>query len=209
MPSPIRPVPLFLPPAPMSLRLLAAICDFMLIGLTCLFFIGKLWMPIYATDAMLEFNCLLDTYMPNLLQGQWEPLLEQIKNSPSLLNLFQSIDHLIFINTWIYYAVNACFLRGGTVGKEIFNLRVLSIYNLQPQPIINRIIRAGLLSFCLLTAWPFLMVMTGCFMAINKLHRGFHDQLCQTYVVRCSALEQMKSQIVKAVQQAVDADKSA
>lgn len=209
MPSPIKPIPILLPPAPLGLRLLAASCDFILIGLFCLFTIGKLWIPMYASDAMLEFSWLLDTYVPDLLQGQWEPLIGHIKNTPSLLNFFQSIDHLIFINTWIYYALSGCLLQGGTIGKEIFNLRVLSIYNLQPQPIFNRIIRAGLLSFCLLTAWPFLMVITGCFMAINKLHRGFHDQICQTYVVKCSVLEHMKNQIVQAVQQAVDADKTA
>ncbi len=197
-----------LPPAPITQRVLAVLCDALLILLLCSFVIGKIWLPLYFTEALLQFQSILETYAHQLNHGQIIEFFQQFKNNEPVLQMFQSIDRWLFLITWAYYSINAGFFQGGTIGKQIFNLRVLKIHHLQPLTLIDSILRAGLLTFFFFTAFPLLITFSFFFLCLNPLHRGFHDWCCQTYVVNCSLLEQIKGQISDAVRSTTQSEES-
>lgn len=197
-----------LPPAPIAQRVLAVLCDFLLLFLLCSFLIGKIWLPLYFTEAFLQFQSILETYTNQLAHGQIIEFFQQLKNNEPVLQMFQSIDRWLFFITWGYYSINAGFFQGGTIGKQIFNLRVLKIHHLRPLSLIDGIVRSGLLTFFLFTAFPILLTFSFFFLCITPLHRGFHDWCCQTYVVNCTLLEQMKGQIRDAVRSATQSEES-
>ena len=62
---------LILPPAPVGKRILATFCDLILIFFLSLFVIGKLWIPIYHADVIVQFKLLLLEYAEQLQSGQF------------------------------------------------------------------------------------------------------------------------------------------
>ena len=198
----------FLPPAPITQRMLAMLCDLILLFLLNVFIVGKLWLPLYHAEAMMQFQTLLETYSLQLLQGHVGGFFAELKNSPELLHMFQSLDWLLFWLAWGYYAVNGCFFRGGTLGKQIFNLRVLKLPQLKPLSFFDNIWRSGTFIFFLLTGFPFLAALDFFWACVHRQHRGLHDLCCQTYVVNCTLLEQIQGQIGEAVRAVVQAEKA-
>lgn len=198
----------FLPPAPITQRMLAMLCDLILLFLLNVFIVGKLWLPLYHTEAMAQFQILIETYSLQLLQGHVGGFFAELKNSPELLHMFQSLDWVLFWLAWGYYAVNGCFFRGGTLGKQIFNLRVLKVPQLKPLSFFDNIWRSGTFIFFLLTGFPFLAALDFFWVCVHRQHRGLHDLCCQTYVVNCTLLEQIQGQIGEAVRAVVQAEKA-
>ncbi len=195
---------LILPPASIGKRILASVCDLTLIFFLSVFIIGKLWIPIYHADVVIQFKLLLLNYSEQLYAGKFLEFFNEINSNKAILDMFINIDHILFFTTWIYYALNGMFLQGGSLGKQIFNLRVLKITTLKLPSYGESVLRSGMLTFFLFMAWPFCMVLNLCFVCLNKMHRGFHDWFCQTYVVSCEVLEQIKEKIISSA----NADKS-
>lgn len=187
---------LILPPASIGKRILASVCDLTLIFFLSVFIIGKLWIPIYHADVVIQFKLLLLNYAEQLQSGKFLEFFNEVNSNKAILDMFISIDHILFFTTWIYYALNGIILQGGSLGKQIFNLRVLKVTTLKLPTYGESILRSGILTFFLFTAWPFGMVLNLCFVCLNKMHRGFHDWFCQTYVVSYEVLEQIKEKII-------------
>lgn len=184
-----------LPTATMSQRLLAILSDLTLVFLLALFIIGKLWMPRYYADALFQFRILWETYASQLNAGQFSEFLKQVSNNANIMNMFASVDHLLLIITWSYFTVNALIFRGGSLGKQIFNLRVLKVTDGLPLSPMDCFLRSGILTLLLLSFWPFLMCFNLCFMCVDVMHRGIHDRICKTYVLNFRALEQLKMKL--------------
>lgn len=189
----------FLPPAPITQRVLAAACDLILLFLLNVFLIGKLWLPLYHAEGMIQFRLLFETHAPQLLQGQASALLAELKTAPEALKMLQSLDWVLLWIAWGFYGINGCFFKGGTLGKRIFNLRVLKLPQLKPLSFFEHFWRSGMVIFFLLTGFPFLAMLDFLWMCFHKQHRSLHDWCSQTYVVNCTLLEQIKGQIGEAV----------
>ena len=90
----------FLPPAPITQRMLAMLCDLVLLFLLNIFIVGKLWLPLYHAEAMAQFQILIETYSLQLLQGHIGGFFAELKNSPELLHMFQALDWVLFWLAW-------------------------------------------------------------------------------------------------------------
>ena len=189
---------LILPPAPVGKRILATLCDLTLVFFLSIFIIGKLWIPIYHADVIIQFKWLLIEYSEQLRTGQFLEFFNQINANKAMVDMFMSIDRILFCIAWFYYSLNGIFLQGGSLGKQIFNLRVLKLSTLKFPQYGECILRSGILTFFLFSVWPFGMCFNLCFICLNKMHRGFHDWFCQTYVVSYEILEQIKEKMLSA-----------
>lgn len=186
---------LMLPPANMGKRVGATFLDLTLVFFLSLFIIGKLWIPVYYADVIVQFKILLESYAESLKAGQFVEFFNALNTHKPIIDMFTSIDRLLFLITWGYYILNALFLQGNTLGKQVFNLRTLKLSNLKPLTLWDSALRSGILTFFLFTAWPFFMVFNLCFICINKLHRGIHDCFCQTYVVCYNVIDTITDQV--------------
>lgn len=195
MSSQLNVLQLMLPPAQMHRRLLSAILDLVLVFFLSLLIIRKFWIPMHCSDGVIQFRMLLDHYMPQLSSGEFSEFLKQVNGNTIIIDMFASIDRLLFLITWFYFSLSAWFLKGGTLGKQIFNLRVLKITTFKAPPLGDSILRSGIFAFFLFKAWPFFMCFNLFFMCINRMSRGIHDWLCQTYVVNYDVLEQIRGKI--------------
>lgn len=192
---------LVLPPANMGKRIGATFLDLTLVFFLSLFIIGKLWIPVYYADVIVQFKILLESYAETLKAGQFVEFFNALNTHKPIIDMFASIDRLLFLITWGYYTLNALFLQGNTLGKQVFNLRTLKLSNLKPPTLWDSILRSGILTFFLFTAWPFFMVFNLCFICINKLHRGIHDWFCQTYVVCYNVIDTITDQVRQSIMQ--------
>ncbi len=192
---------LILPPAPVGKRILATLCDLILIFFLSLFVVGKLWLPVYHADVVIQFKLLLLEYTKQLQAGQFLEFFNQINTNKAIVDMFVSVDRILFFIAWAYYSLNGIFLQGGSLGKQIFNLRVLKLSTLKFPNYGESILRSGILTFFLFSAWPFGMCLNLCFICLNSMHRGFHDWFCQTYVVSYEVLEQIKEKMLSAANQ--------
>ena len=187
---------LILPAAPVGKRILATLCDLVLVFFLSVFVVGKLWLPIYHADVVIQFKLLLIEYTEQLHAGQFLEIFNQLNNNKAIIDMFVSVDRLLFFIVWAYYSLNGIFLQGGSLGKQIFNLRVLKLSTLKFPNYGESILRSGILTFFLFSAWPFCMCLNLCFICLNGMHRGFHDWFCQTYVVSYEVLEQIKEKML-------------
>ena len=192
---------LMLPPANIEKRVASTCLDLILVFFLSLFFIGKLWIPIYHADVIVQFKILLESYTGQLQAGQFIEFMNELNRHKPIIEMFASIDRLLFLITWGYYSLNALFLQGNTLGKQVFNLRTLKLSTLKPPSLWDSILRSGILTFFLFTAWPFFMVFNLCFICINKLHRGVHDWFCQTYVVCYNVIDSITDQVRQNIMQ--------
>lgn len=188
-----------LPPSNLGKRVFASVLDLLLVFFLGLFIVGKLWLPVHHADVIIQFKILLETYAQQLQAGQFSEFLDQINANKPILEMLVSVDRLLFFVTWGYFAINALILHGSSIGKQVFNLRVLKITTLKTPTVGDCILRSGILTFCLFGIWPFFMICNLCFMAIHPLHRGIHDWLCQTYVVSCDIMDDIAEKVKQAV----------
>lgn len=208
MPSQILKIlQIMLPPANMGKRVFASVLDLLLVFFLSLFIIGKLWLPVHYADVIIQFKILMETYAQQLQAGQFSEFLNQINANKSILEMFVSVDRLLFLVTWGYFAVSALMLRGGSLGKQIFNLKVLKITTLKAPTVSDCILRSGILTFFLFCAWPFFMIFSFCFIAIHPLHRGIQDWFCQTYVVSCDIMDDIAEKVRQAVKEHAEQNK--
>ena len=177
-----------LPSANMGKRVFATILDLLLVFFLSLFVVGKFWLPVHHADVIVQFKILLETYAQQLQTGQFTEFLNQINANKPILEMFVSVDRVLFLVTWCYFGISGLFLHGATLGKQIFNLKVLKITTLKTPTASDCILRSGILTFFLFSAWPFFMIFNLCFMAIHPLHRGVHDWFCQTYATAMLSL---------------------
>lgn len=189
-----------LPPARMGRRVIAVLLDLILVFFLSLLIIGKILIPLRYAEGFMQFRLLLDAYMPQLTAGQFSELLKQMNEHSIIVDMFASIDRSLFLITWAYFSLSALFLKGSTLGKQILNLRVLKLPDFKIPTLLDSILRAGAFSFFLFTAWPFFMCFNLFWVCINALHRGIHDWFCQTYVVDCDVLGQIKDKIQEQIQ---------
>ncbi len=192
---------LMLPPANVGRRLFANILDLILVFFLSLLIIGKFLIPYQFTDTIIQFKFLLEASAGYLQAGQFSELLSQINENKNILDMFLTMDRWLFFITWGYFVVNGICLKGGSLGKQVFNLRVLKVSTLKPLDLWDGIFRSALFTFLLFTAWPFFMCINLFFICLHSMHQGIHDRFCKTCVVSCDVLgqvaQQLKSQAVQ------------
>ena len=189
-----------LPPAKLGYRILATLCDLSIIILLNCFIIGKWWLPTYHPDVVLQMRLLLETYAPQIQAGNFTAFIQQVSQSKELVDAFLVVDRILFFVTWLYYTLNAFYFKGGSLGKQIFDLQLFKLSTLRAPGKRDYILRAGLQTLCIFTLWSFLMCFNLCLMCLNPMRRGLQDWICNTYVVHYSAAERVREKLKQLAQ---------
>ena len=170
------------PPAPIVRRTLAAICDCTLL---CL----PLWtILIYKADVM---EPLWQWFKIELSSGQTgDGSFAEVMVLNRIQATVQASFWITILVMWGYYGINGCIFQGGTIGKKIFNLRVLKLPQLKPLSLLDNIFRSGVFTFFLMIKIPLLLPLDFLWMCFHKQHRSLHDLCCRTYVISCKIAEQ-------------------
>ena len=170
------------PPAPIVKRTLAAICDFTLLYLPT-------WMVlIYKADVI---EPLWQLFKIELSQGQTgDGSFAEVMLLNRIQTTAQASLWIIILITWGYYGISGCIFQGGTIGKKIFNLRVLKLPQSKPLSFLDNIFRSGVFTFFLMIRTSLLLPLNFLWMCFHKQHRSLHDLCCRTYVINCKTAEQ-------------------
>jgi|GEM_PF-5334046 len=90
---------LMLPPANIEKRVASTCLDLILVFFLSLFIIGKLWIPIYHADVIVQFKILLESYTGQLQAGQFIEFMNELNRHKPIIEMFASIDRLLFLIT--------------------------------------------------------------------------------------------------------------
>lgn len=104
------------------------------------------------------------------------------KMSPQLKEMIQSSQTIIIFVFWAYFALSEILLKGGSLGKLVFRIRVVNARTLQPPGLFDSILRSGLKTFSLL-AWFPVFTLNFFIMFFTKKAQAGHDLLSRTIVI--------------------------
>jgi len=83
---------------------------------------------------------------------------------------------------WAYFFVSESLMRGGSLGKATFGIRVISLRSGSPPTALEAALRAAAKAFCFLDPRIFLPINL-LVMAFNSQRRSGHDLMARTVVV--------------------------
>lgn len=156
-------------------RIVAFILDLLLVMAITLAVIGFFIIPRYPS-AVTEFR-RLTTESSEIRKDLMK------KMTPQLEEMLEVGHMTILLIFWIYFSASEIFMKGGSLGKAIFSIRVVNEKTLDPPGIFDSIIRSGIKSFSLLAWTPVLTVNYLIFFFTKKGQAG-HDFLSRTIVIQ-------------------------
>lgn len=104
------------------------------------------------------------------------------KMSTQLKEMIQASQTIIIFIFWAYFALSEILLKGSSLGKLIFKIRVVNATTLQPPGLFDSILRSGLKTFSLL-AWFPVFTINFFLMFFTKKAQAGHDLLSRTIVI--------------------------
>lgn len=104
------------------------------------------------------------------------------KMSSSLREMIQASQAIIVLIFWAYFTMSEILLKGSSLGKLIFKIRVVNAVTLEPPSIFDSILRSGLKTFSLL-AWFPIFTLNFFLMFFTKKAQAGHDFLTRTIVI--------------------------
>lgn len=157
-------------------RIMAFILDLVLIGSFTLMFLSTFIIPQKYPGTLAELKELSaqDDKFSNDIVAKMSPHLKD------MLEISQTITILAF---WFYFAISEILLKGSSIGKKIFSIRVVNQVTLAPPSAFDSIFRSGLKTFSLLAWFPFFMINFFLIFFTKKGQAG-HDFLSRTIVIQ-------------------------
>lgn len=114
------------------------------------------------------------------------------KMSPQLKEMVQSGNTIVVLLFWAYFTMSEILLKGSSLGKLIFRIRVVNASTLAPPSMFDSILRSGLKTFSLLVwvpipilnlVFPIFTLNYFLFFFTSKAQAG-HDLLTRTIVIQ-------------------------
>jgi uncharacterized RDD family membrane protein YckC len=185
------------PAAPLHWRTLAYLCDWLVATLAIVALFK--WV---LTDTYSEALPALKTWLAQV----WESYLAQIqsRNRPEdlarTLAVIRAMPEsvaefsrlVVIVQTlffWGYFFVSEFFSHGTSLGKRIFNLRVVNTADFAPPNVVNSLLRSGWKSIFFCSANP-LLLLIGAIDAhvplFNRRRQSWHDMITHTEVIDAS-----------------------
>jgi uncharacterized RDD family membrane protein YckC len=180
----VKPPILTFIPAPLNLRLGAAICDLLLIGLVVFFFFSRIYLPSNFPEAGEVFRewqeALMEEQEREVLPEESVARMENLP--PELTEVIVAAFKVLFLGFWLYFSLSEYFFRGITLGKRMFSLRTLSRVGGGPALFFACLLRGGVKTALLLAYAPFLWLL---FLTVffNRFRLAPHDYVVKTQVV--------------------------
>lgn len=177
-----------IPVAPLHWRLLAAVMDGVLLFFFVLFLLTKVLLPMQYPAAYTEFREIFVSHVDETRLAQEEkrerPPLPDISDNVQITEMVSYGMQVAALCALVYFVACERFLQGGSLGKSMFRLRVISLRTGRRPSIWESFLR-NLIKICALVM-PLLWINYLVALA-NKMHRAGHDLLSQTIVVSDTA----------------------
>lgn len=181
------------PPIPARLfyRCVAFTLDVVLIGAFVLMLLQTYLIPTHIPNAEKEFLEFIETFQQYQEEGKE---LSYTDVSPTINKLMGYMFGTFIISYWLYFMMTEWLMRGSSLGKKVFSLRVVSHKpNAPPPSFLESIIRSGIKTLSLLACMvlpsifalnPLAFLAANYFIVFFNTHRkAGHDYICRTYVV--------------------------
>lgn len=156
-------------------RIVAFGLDLLLVIAITLLVLGFFVFPHYP-GALQEFGGLAH------VEGKTQKELIE-KMSPALKDMIQVGHTVAILIFWVYFGGSEILMRGGSLGKAVFSIRVVNDVTLKAPGVFDSIMRAGIKTFSLLAWTPILMINFFLFFFTKKGQAG-HDFLSRTVVIQ-------------------------
>lgn len=167
-----------MPPARLSLRVVALLMDAVILFLVSNFIILKILWPEAHPGALAEYNLWFEALLNSLSNKTPLPAM-----NPSLLDALNEAYSVQIIVSWVYFAIGESFFNGASLGKRTFRLRTVSTVTLGPTSFFTGILRAAMKTLLLFYLFPVLLTANLIAMRFNKRRQSGHDLLSRTAVV--------------------------
>lgn len=167
-----------MPPARLSLRIVAFLMDAVILFLVSNFIILRIIWPEAHPGAMAEYTAWFEAFTSSLSNRESLPAM-----NPSLLDALNDAYSVQIIVSWLYFAIGESFFNGASLGKRTFRLRTVGTVTLGPAPFFTGILRAGMKTFLLFYFFPILLIADLIALRFNKRGQTGHDLLSRTAVV--------------------------
>lgn len=182
-----------IPVAPMHWRMLAFLLDGVLIGLFAILLLSKVLLPQYHPVGYSEYITLIETRVAEFEKAQQEgaatPLLFPAPDefSEQVHEMLFYCMEIVALCLLVYFVLCEQLMGGGSIGKSMFRLRVISLNTGRPpnvwESFLRGIIKASLLASLLLPLLSLLFVVSYLLPFGNRMRRAGHDWLAHTLVV--------------------------
>lgn len=179
--SPVSIIPI----APMHWRILAFLLDGILVTLFAALLLTRVLLPEYHPVGYSQFYTLMSEHMEATMQaqaaGEAAPKLPDLAEQGDAINAMLNYGVEIFaLCALVYFVFCERFMAGGSVGKTMLRLRVISLNTGMPPTIWESFLR-GLVKVCPIVVPLFFVSYLLPF--ANRMRRAGHDWLARTLVV--------------------------
>lgn len=167
-----------IPLAGRGVRVIAGILDFIVIYLVTVGLVTRYFWPKYYPD-------LLPEYMKWQEMAAKDPgAIQTMEASPMMIEGVFFALVVISVITWFYFVFSEVAMKGSSLGKSVFGLRVMSLRGTPPNAL-EVGLRASIKAMCFLffLPMPLLLPMNILLMLLHRQRRAAHDFVAQTVVV--------------------------
>ena len=132
--------------------------------------------PNYQDVMQVQGQALVDQFKEAMATGQYS----ELKVSEEYLDLAGTTITTLFLVLATYFAASEIFLRGATLGKRVFGLRVARWSTGAPPLVLESMSRSIFKATCLI--WPWLLLADIIPLFFRATRRAGHDYLARTIV---------------------------
>jgi uncharacterized RDD family membrane protein YckC len=180
----VSPLTLIEPPASLVQRTLACSLDIILAFALIWMLLERFILPLYDASLFLEFKQILYAHQQELSQSAHAFNLRNLPPFPlTVQKLILYAQGMVLLMLWLYFAGVDIFLQGRSVGKRVFQLKVVNLWTFKEPTLLEYASRSMVKAFCCTVAFPVLLIVNCLSLFFNKQSRMGHDLIARTIVV--------------------------
>lgn len=174
-------------PAPFWLRGLAFVMDVTLVLAFGMMLLHVYLLPENHAGGYAKLQELFGDYQAEVAEAfehdQPPPEVPDFLEYPEVMEALSYMNAVLMMCLWSYFTFCPVLMRGATLGKRTFSLRVVELAGQGPCPLWKYGFRASLQSIALLVLSP-LLWLSFFWAGFDRLRRAGHDFACRTQVVQ-------------------------
>ncbi|OIO59332.1 MAG: hypothetical protein COZ46_02710 [Verrucomicrobia bacterium CG_4_10_14_3_um_filter_43_23] len=165
------------------LRFIAFVLDVLLIAMLTVTLLWVFIIPEHYASEFQEFQKALEQFNDKVAAGEASRFAaSNIKLTSQAQEMVQFMQGFVIMMFWFYFALSELLMKGGSLGKKIFSLRVISLKTMNPPSFFDTFLRSGLKTMALLTLFPVLLASYAIYLFTRERRAG-HDYLARTVVI--------------------------
>lgn len=149
-----------------------------------LFILLKVILPDQHGAGLTQFDEWMQQLIAMNEAGQKPELNNMPEPGEEMIAMFQFIQQFLMAGFWAYFFISEIFMKGASLGKKVFNLRIININTARPVGLLDSSLRAIIKSLFFFIALLFPPILLNYFMPLfNSNRRAGHDYICKTLVI--------------------------